>query len=66
MFGSGKVAEEIEHYDVINTDNEKYLVHKLWPRFGTVGKGAPYFNESGSTKQERDEVYAVASKPFIY
>jgi uncharacterized protein YchJ len=65
MFGTGNVSQEIDHYDEINTDNNKYLVHKLWPRYGTISK-AKYFNEAGSTKQDRDAVYAVASKPFIY
>ena len=32
MFGEGNLNKEIDHYDEINTDNEKYLVHKLWPR----------------------------------
>ena len=65
MFGTGDINREIDHYDEINTDNNKYLVHKLWPRYGTIVKGR-YFNESGSTKADRDAVYAVTSKPFIY
>lgn len=65
MFGTGNVAQEIDHYDLINTDNEKYLVHKLWPRYGTISKGL-YFNASGSTRRDRDLVYNITSKPFIY
>jgi hypothetical protein len=65
MFGTGDVSREIDHYDTINTDNEKYLVHKLWPRYGTISKGL-YFNVSGSTKLDRDRIYNITSKPFIY
>ena len=36
MFGEGNLNKEIDHYDEINTDNEKYLVHKLWPRFRDI------------------------------
>ena len=32
MFGEGNLNKEIDHYDTINTDNERYLVHKLLPR----------------------------------
>lgn len=48
MFGSGDVSAEIDHYDEINTDNEQYVVHKLWPRAGTIPKGR-YFHPNGST-----------------
>jgi hypothetical protein len=65
MFSHGDIDRDIERYDVINTDNEKYLVHKLWPRQGTVEKTA-YFNMSGSTRAARDQNYAIASKKFIY
>lgn len=66
MFGSGQLSREIFHYDTINTDNEKYVVHKLWPRQGTVPKAAYYnpFNES--TRRDRDEIYKKAAKAFIY
>ena len=43
----------------------KYVVHKLWPRQGTV-KTTQYFNVSGSTRRDRDAKYAEASKKFIY
>jgi len=65
MFGEGNIAKEIDHYDLINTDNGKYVVHKLWPRQGTVTKGR-YFNAEGSTRKDRDLVYNITSKPFIY
>jgi len=65
MFGEGNVAQEIDHFDLINTDNQKYLVHKLWPRYGTITKGL-YFKAEGSTRADRDLVYNITSKPFIY
>ncbi len=65
-FGSGNLDKEIFHYDLINTDNEKYVVHKQWPRWGTIPKTNYYNNTHGSTKKDRDELYKIASKPFIY
>jgi hypothetical protein len=63
MYGEGKVDEEIEHFDLINTDNENYVVHKLWPKQWTVEK-TQYFNINGSTKEERSAKYAIAKKGF--
>jgi hypothetical protein len=65
MFGSGDVSAEIDHYDEINTDNEQYVVHKLWPRAGTIPKGR-YFHPNGSTKAHREAVYNKHAKAFIY
>jgi hypothetical protein len=61
VFGTGNVSKEIYVYDDINTDNEKYVVHKLWPRFGTI-KSTNYFNYSGSTRAQRDALYEVSAK----
>ena len=65
MLGSGNVSKDIDVFDMIDTDNGKYVVHKLWPRYGTVPK-AFYFNPIGSTRQQRDAIYNETSKPFIY
>lgn len=65
MFGSGNLSKEILHFDIINTDNEKYVVHKQWPRWGTIPK-ANYYNITGCTKLERDEMYKKAAKAFVY
>ena len=32
MFGTGDLWREIDCFDLIDTDNEKYVVHKQWPR----------------------------------
>jgi hypothetical protein len=66
FFGSGNLEREIFHYDLVNTDNEKYVVHKQWPRWGTIPKTNYYNPVNGSTKLDRDELYKIASKPFIY
>lgn len=61
MFGSGDLDREVFHYDTINTDNEKYVVHKLWPRHFTVGANN-YFSFTGSNRTMRDAVYEDAVK----
>lgn len=60
MFGSGDIDKEIDRFDLINTDNEKYVVHKLWPRQSTI-KLTRYYNVSGSTRKERDALFADAA-----
>lgn len=65
MYGSGNLSAEINHYDTINTDNGKYVVHKVYPLSATVPI-VSYFNMSGSTKKHRQHLYAEASKRFIY
>jgi hypothetical protein len=65
MFGVGDVANEIDRWDMINTGNGKYVVHKLWPRQGTT-KGGAYFKPTGMTRLDRDLVYNVTSKPLGY
>eukprot|EP01039_Chlorochromonas_danica_P010022 gene10022-11083_t len=65
MFGSGDLSKEIIHYDKINTDNGKFVVHKEWPRWGTIPL-VNYYNVNGSSREERNERYRVASKKFIY
>lgn len=66
MFGSGNLHKEIIHYVNISTDNREYVDHKLWPRWGTIPK-TRYFNFThGTTKSQRDELYRIASKAFIY
>lgn len=62
MFGSGNLTAEIDHFDEINTDNERYVVHKAWPRYGTISASNAYFNFSGSTKVTRREIYMRAAK----
>lgn len=65
MFGSGNVDTDIYHYWVINSTNEKYVVHKEYPRSYTVAKTS-YFNFSGSNKLIRSQQYELAKKPFVY
>ena len=60
VYGGANISQEILVYEEINTDNEKYLVHKLWPRFGTV-KECRYFNYSGTTRNERDSMYNISA-----
>ena len=55
----------------LNTDTGRYVVHKLWPRYGTIAKSS-YFNYSGSTVHDRDLIYNISSlkqskyRPFQY
>ncbi len=65
MFSDIDVYSDIDRYDMIDTDNERYVVHKEWPRYGTITK-TPYFNVNGSTFASRDAMYREASKAFIY
>lgn len=66
MFGSGDTLREVDHYEEVNTDNGRYVVHKEWPRWGTIPKSL-YFNAvNGTTRQSRDAIYKEASKKFIY
>jgi hypothetical protein len=67
VFGTGNVSGEVDHYNEINTENEKYVVHKLWPRYWTVPKTNYFFfqNNKTFTKSDRDEVYKISAKSFI-
>lgn len=65
MFSEKSLQQDIFHYSIIDTDNEHYVVHKEWPRFGTLMK-TNYFDVDGMTKEERSRRYKVASKSFIY
>ena len=51
MYGTGNITKDLYAYEEINTVYEEagYVVHKLWPRFGTI-KTSHYYNFSGSTK----------------
>lgn len=66
MFGSGNLDREILHASELDSDNERYVVHKLWPRQGTVPKAEYYDPKVGTTRAQRDERYQIVSKPLIY
>ena len=66
MLGQGNLANEIWHATELESDNERYVVHKLWPRQGTVAKTQYYDPKEGTTKAERDARYAIAAKPLVY
>eukprot|EP01040_Poterioochromonas_malhamensis_P008428 gene8428-9117_t len=66
MFGNGNLKEEILHYDIINTNNEKYVVHKEWPRWGTIPKTNYYDPYKGTNKTIREILYKKSAKSFIY
>jgi len=80
MFGSGNLEREIDVFDEINTDNEKFVVHKQWPRYQTIPH-VRYFEDgrdrNGSFiipgglsvkkmagRKRRDGLYERASKCF--
>ncbi len=65
MFSDTNLSVDIDHYDEINTENNRYVIHKLWPRFGTISRGS-YFNWAGSNRTARDAIYAKEEKAFIY
>lgn len=64
LFGNGNLSQEILHYEDFNSDNEKYVVHKMWPRQWTVSS-TNYFSYQGSNRTARDQLYAIAAKKFI-
>jgi hypothetical protein len=66
MLGNGNLDKEIWHATELESDNERYVVHKLWPRQGTVPKTQYYDPFTGTTKAERDARYAIAAKPLVY
>jgi hypothetical protein len=63
MFSSGSAESDIDRYDDLDTDNERFIVHKDWPLFGTLPKTS-YFRINGSTSQERKTLYIEAAKAF--
>ena len=65
MFLNEGVKKTIWRYSRIDTDNNKYVVHKAYPRVATIANTA-YFNWNGSTKAERNQMYEEASKKYIY
>jgi hypothetical protein len=64
MFGNGDLNKEILRYDLIDTDNEKYVLHKEYPRWWTIPKVDYYDPVNGTTKAMRDERYKIAAKGF--
>lgn len=64
LFGNGNLTQEILHYEDFNSDNEKYVVHKMWPRQWTVSS-TNYFSYQGSNRSLRDQLYTIAAKKFI-
>ena len=65
MFSDVDVYADIDRFYQIDTDNERYVVHKEWPRYGTITK-TPYFNVSGGDFSIRDKLYKTAAKAFLY
>lgn len=63
MFSEGTALTDIDRYDEIDTENEKYVVHKDWPLFGTLMK-TNYFHVNGSSKNDRMKLYYEAAKAF--
>jgi hypothetical protein len=61
MFSNGTAEADVDHYSLINTTNELYVVHKEYPRHYTLGK-AVYFRINGTTKAERTANYMEAKK----
>jgi hypothetical protein len=62
MFGTGNLSSDIYAYEELNTlfEEKGYVVHKLWPRFGTI-KMSRYFNFSGTTRAVRDGMYNTSA-----
>ena len=66
LFGEGNLTKEIFHYDMINTDNNKYVVHKLYPRYQTIAQ-VSYFNfTAGSKREYRDKLYKSKYNMWVY
>lgn len=63
MFSDQHVNVDVDHFDMIDTDNEKYVVHKEWPLFGTLSF-TNYFQLNGSTPEVRRKQYRDAAKKF--
>ena len=63
MFSDGKIDQEIFHYDVINTDNERYVVHKEYPRSHTIPH-TQYFLYEGGNRSYRSEQYERSKKGY--
>ena len=61
MFSDKSIDREIFHYDIINTDNERYVVHKEYPRSHTIAH-TQYFLYGGANRSYRSEQYDYSKK----
>ena len=66
MFTNTSISITIDQYDMIDTDNDKYVKHKEYPRSATL-KDCVYLNISHPiTRLQRDECYKKAYTKYIY
>ena len=63
MFSEQHVNIDVDRFEKIDTENEKYVVHKEWPLFGTLSY-TNYFDVNGSTAVIRRSKYREAAKRF--
>lgn len=65
MYLSESITQSILHYNKIDTENNRFVVHKAYPRSATVAS-TKYFSFNGTTRKQRLERYIQASKKYIY
>ena len=66
MFTNQSIEVTIDRYTLIDSDNDKYVKHKEYPRSATL-KDFTYVNLSAPvTREDRMMGYEKASKKYIY
>ena len=65
VFESEPLDTSIDHYSMIDTENNKYVVHKLYPLQATL-RDFSYFNFNGTTPQQRAKGYKKFYSKYVY
>jgi len=66
MFTNASIQVTIDKYVLIDSDNDKYVKHKEYPRSATL-RDFTYVNLTVPvTRKEREDGYAKAAKKYIY
>ena len=65
MFDAEPLSSSIDHYRLIDTDNGKYVVHKLYPLSATL-RDVNYFSWNGTTPRQRKKMYKSAYGKYVY
>jgi hypothetical protein len=65
MFEGEPLDASIDHYNLIDSDNGKYVVHKAYPLQATL-RDVNYFRYEGSTPAQRKEGYKKVYSKYVY
>ena len=65
VFDSDPLSKSIDHYATIDTENNKYVVHKAYPLSATL-KDCDYFQYEGNTAAERKKCFKKVYSKYVY